>query len=619
MFITATEKIEEHGLKPYETIEVDKKKGKKLLKNKNIVKRGWKCPHCGEHFTEQDYGKKPLFCQNLNCNSKNLVPIHPTKHNEIGDTLQQNYTFKTMNTTENIYRYTGNYRFEKKGTEALIKGKTKEILPNCKKHKQKEVVEHIRTSTYEPQEKFGLPKEKIAVKNGILNIKKEKLEDINPEKEIPITKIPVKYDPDATCPYIKNFFHDLVAKEDVKILQEMFGYCLWKDYPIAKAFMLVGNGANGKSTLLNLLERLIGKRNIATPSLQELVNNKFSKVRLYGKLANIHADLSNKKLEQTGSFKMLTGDDIIEGEQKWVQETLDFYNHAKLIYSANELPKTDDRTDAFFRRWIIIDFPNHFAENDPKTDPNILQKITTEEEMSGLLNWAIEGLKRVLENESFSHSDSRDNIKNKWFIQSDSLRAFVSMCLTNDPDGVIPKKDLQSAYEAFCEQHNISYIAKKGQVTKRLPTIIPSAQGGSDNWHRPKIDGDRPRCWTGIAFKRDFLDKDYVRDVLRFDISSYNFSENNNNNNDTSCETLDTPDMDNNNSEKEEKEEKNGENEEDDGVMKLGEVEDLDDVEYCEQCKDDLGIEKEAEEKVDMNGRGVWLCGDCLRSAGFED
>ena len=617
MFITATKKIEKYGLKPYETVEVSKEKAEQMLKNENIVRRAWECVGCGELHTENSYGRKPPFCQNPNCKVENLMPIHPTKHHEIGDVLKQNYIFKTMNTTENIYRYTGNYKFEKKGSESLIKGKTKEILPNCKNHKQKEVLEHIRTSTYIPQEKFGIPKQKIAVKNGILNLETEKLEELDPEEEIPITKIPVKYDPDAKCPYIRNFFHDVVSREDVPILQEMFGYCLWKAYPIAKAFMLVGNGANGKSTLLNLLERLIGKQNIATPSLQELVNNKFSKVRLYGKLANIHADLSNSKLEQTGSFKMLTGGDIIEGEQKWVQETLDFYNHAKLIYSANELPKTGDRTDAFFRRWIIIDFPNHFAENDPKTDPNILEKITTDEEMSGLLNWSIEGLKRVLDNESFSHSKSRDSIKNKWFIQSDSLRAFVSMCLTDDKDGVIPKKDLQIAYEAFCEKHDISYIAKKGQVTKRLPTIIPSAQGGSDNWYRPNIDGERRRCWTGISFEEGFLSKGFVpdevkthvQDVRANNISSYNFSENNSNNNNTSSQTLDTPDMANNS-------EKNN----DDGgseVMELGEVEDLEDV-NCEQCREDLGIEKEAVDKVGMNGREVWLCEDCKRSVGFE-
>jgi len=182
---------------------------------------------------------------------------------------------------------------------------------------------------------------------------------------------------------------------------EMFGYCLYKDYPFAKAFMLIGSGANGKSTLMKLLEKFLGEDNIATPSLQDLLRDKFAKVELFGKLANIHADLSSEKLENTGTFKMLTGGDTVYGQKKF-KDPIKFKNHAKLIYSANELPRTDDRTDAFFRRWIVIDFPNQFTSNDEFTNPDLPYSIIDEEEMSGLLNWALDGLERILDQGGFS-------------------------------------------------------------------------------------------------------------------------------------------------------------------------------------------------------------------------
>src|SRR5208283_2759033 len=92
-------------------------------------------------------------------------------------------------------------------------------------------------------------------------------------------------------------------------------------------------------------------------------------------------------------FKMLTGGDSIGTEKKFKDE-YSFVNYAKLIFSANKPPKvTDEDSYAFWRRWILIEFPNQFG--DDKKDPEILNKLTAEAELSGLLNWALEGLARL--------------------------------------------------------------------------------------------------------------------------------------------------------------------------------------------------------------------------------
>ena len=174
-----------------------------------------------------------------------------------------------------------------------------------------------------------------------------------------LKKIPIKYNPNADCPKIKEFINQIMREEDVVVLQELAGYCLWKDYPIQKAFALVGEGSNGKSTFLRLLTKLLGKENVSSISLQDLVNNRFAVANLYGKLANIFADLPPEILKDTAKFKMLTGGDIITAEKKF-KNPFKFYNYAKLIFSCNRLPVTYDDTTAFFRRWVIINFPNTF-------------------------------------------------------------------------------------------------------------------------------------------------------------------------------------------------------------------------------------------------------------------
>ena len=77
-----------------------------------------------------------------------------------------------------------------------------------------------------------------------------------------------------------------------------------------------------------------------------------------------------------------------------------------MIFSANLIPKTKDDTTAFFRRWIIINFPNQFLPDNPKTDKDLTKKLTTQEELSGFFNWTLKGLKRLLKNGKFSSGKS---------------------------------------------------------------------------------------------------------------------------------------------------------------------------------------------------------------------
>ena len=158
-----------------------------------------------------------------------------------------------------------------------------------------------------------------------------------------------------------------MGPEDVEVVLDFIAYCLWRHYKFHVWLLFNGAGQNGKSTLINLIEALLGKHNVAGESLQRLLDNRFSVANLYHKLANVDADLSGDNLKNTGILKKLTGNDLFPAENKF-ERPFYFKSYAKLIFSCNEMPKTEDITDAFFRRLIIINFNKQFfgAIADPK-------------------------------------------------------------------------------------------------------------------------------------------------------------------------------------------------------------------------------------------------------------
>jgi putative DNA primase/helicase len=199
-----------------------------------------------------------------------------------------------------------------------------------------------------------------------------------------------------------GFLSQVLKPKDVFTALEFLGYCLYRTSKFQKALLCVGKGANGKSTFLLLFEHFPGKKNTGHVSLQDIMNNRFATAELYAKLANIFADLKNDKVANTGPFKMLVSGDPMKAEKKHCQP-FDFENYAKLFFSANEIPQSEDKTYAYFRRWIIFSFENVFEGKDD--DPNLIDKITTKNEMSGLLNLSLIALRQLIKDNGFVHID----------------------------------------------------------------------------------------------------------------------------------------------------------------------------------------------------------------------
>lgn len=223
------------------------------------------------------------------------------------------------------------------------------------------------------------------------------------------------------CPQSFNAFKDWVGERWILLL-EIIGYCLYPKYDFHKAVMLIGDGRNGKSTYLRLLKDILGKKNITSISLQELCENRFAASNLFGKLANIYQDLPSSLIRESGRFKVLTGEDYASHDRKF-RDFISFENYAKLIFSANILPRVADNTEAFWRRWIVIEFPNKFDIN-----PNFYEN-TFLDEMENLIAIAVKAFKNVLERKRFSFEEDANSYKEFWKRKTDSVYAFMKEML----------------------------------------------------------------------------------------------------------------------------------------------------------------------------------------------
>jgi putative DNA primase/helicase len=250
------------------------------------------------------------------------------------------------------------------------------------------------------------------------------------------------------------------------LLYEIIGYTLLAgEYPLSKAVMLVGEGRNGKSTYLELVKRLLGSSNVVSVKLQDLTNDRtrFSICSLYGKLANIFADLPSEALRNTGLFKVLTGEDPVTADRKF-RDPITFTNYAKMLFSANELPRVYDLTTAFWRRWLVVEFPNRFPPNEEfrkKLFNEILPRYAPK-----ILAYSLLLVAHVVREGRFSFEESEADYRELWLRETNSVYAFLQDMfkegvLAKDPDSRVRTDELYSLYVRYCNREDREALAKR--------------------------------------------------------------------------------------------------------------------------------------------------------------
>jgi len=418
-------------------------------------------------------------------------------HAGMAQLIMSKYTFITLVDTEEILVYDSKKGYYTYFGEAVIKRTVHNVLlehdlaSKSKRSFINEVIAFIQRSTFVNRDKINSAMYLLNIGNGILDVRTYKLHAHNP-KLLSTIRIPVNYEQAAKCPNIMKFFREIVGEENVQLLIELFAWCLDVNSPIQRFVILVGEGSNGKSTFINLLRAFMGSANCSSVTLQSLSYNRFASSELFGKLVNIYPDLPTYLIKDTGPLKALTGGDAINAERKF-ERGFTFVNKAKLIFSANKPPEIEDESYAIWRRMVIIEFPNKFILGVNR-DPELIEKLTAPEELSGLLNLAIEKIKILREQGDFSYHADWKAIRSKYTLLSDPVSEFIDIACNFDPLVEIPKPNLYKAYCEFCK--------KKG-----VPAQTSRGFGRVINRKYSRAIYSRANDWAGIRLKKDWKER----------------------------------------------------------------------------------------------------------------
>jgi putative DNA primase/helicase len=492
----------------------------------NVKKNSWKCFRCdsgggwlmwiavkhgfiqcneahpgalrGELFIEtlkaakEDGFDVKEFNEKIDKNIERFFEGKKLKISRVGDEIMRENAFVTKSTRGLMYRFNAeNGIYEPDGEDFVNTQVALKLGEHYSIARRLEIDAYIRSHTI--REVPESDKYLHAVKNGVLDVRTSELKQFNPEHVI-FNALPVTYNATAKAPLFQKFLIEVVPPENDRIvLQEFAGYCLLKDSRFQKALLLTGRKQNGKSTFLNVTSAMLGKKNISSIPLQNL-GDRFAPAQLYNRLANVCADLPDSKLTETGTFKKIAAGDSLNAENKYSQP-FEFEPYVKLLFSANKLPDIPKDVEAFLVRWLLVEFPNQFLQNDPRRDPDLKAKLTTEEELSGILNWALEGLQRLLQNKRFTVSETLEDLEESWEILADTVKAFADRCITNEPMRGETVDKVHAAYRAFCERHKVTPVERK-RFSKELNDII------GDNVQESQ-ETARIRIWRNIVLKAE--------------------------------------------------------------------------------------------------------------------
>ncbi|WP_292388805.1 phage/plasmid primase, P4 family [Methanosarcina sp. UBA5] len=410
----------------------------------------------------------------------------------LADEIMGEYHFLTFDDTKETYCYkNGVYQ---PGGENLIARVAQEKLGNYStRARRQETLSFIKVETLITRDSVGKETYVINLKNGLYDLKEDKFKPHTP-KLLSILQLPVEYNENAECPMIDKFLSEIVSEEDIQVLLEWAGHMMIPDNRMEKAVMLLGSGSNGKSVLLNLLTELIGIVNTSGESLHKLEKDRFSVANLYGKLMNVCPDIAGSEIYDSSAFTTLTGNEKqIRGERKG-QQAFYFNNTARLIFSANDLPPVKNAGYAYYRRWILIEFPNKFEGKN--ADRNLIQKITTKEELSGLLNKAIKALKGLLKSGDFSYHKTIEEVERMYRLKSDSVAAFADECLQTSTEDTL-KAAVYDAYSKWCKK-NGEKPESNAVFGKKLKKLGYQTIRGSTT-------DDRKYYWEGISINKSRL------------------------------------------------------------------------------------------------------------------
>jgi putative DNA primase/helicase len=346
--------------------------------------------------------------------------------------------------------------------------------------------------------------ERLVVGNGILDLTTGKLSKHTPG-EFHRARLDVEWNPDAEVGAIDEFLNEVVDGKDVDRLYRFVAHTLYKDYPGEKAAMLLGEGRNGKSMFLELVEEFLGEFNTAHQPLRDLNEDRWAAAYLNGKLANVVPDMSDQTPDSMQQFKALTGGDTVSGDVKF-ENPVRFTNHATLMFACNSMPVLHDDTRGNWRRWQLINFPHTFDNADPdakdaEPKQSLRERLCQRKEFQGLLVRAVEEIQRWAEDPQepfFPDADGWKVTRAKMRKAAEPVYDFAHACLRPNEDSELPKEEIRECYRRYATEEGLSKFSDE-EFGRRLLNLtdfnIESGRLRSDEGPNHRIN-----VYKGVEF-----------------------------------------------------------------------------------------------------------------------
>jgi putative DNA primase/helicase len=302
----------------------------------------------------------------------------------------------------------------------------------------------------------------INLQNGTCEIAADgfRIRDFDPTDFLTY-QLPFSYDEAATAPRWRSFLNEVLPDPSKQqVMAEYIGYVFARHLKLEKTLILYGSGANGKSVFFDVINALLGRENVCNLSLEAISKDQYYRALLADKLLNYSSEISGRLLAE--KFKQLTSGEPIEARLPYGQPT-QLEHYARLAFNCNEMPTDVEHTGAFFRRFLIVTFDVTVPED--KRDPNLAKEIIRAE-LSGVFNWVLEGLERLLSKNGFSRCEAAQTAIETFKRESDSVAMFIDDERYLPSSGWIPLKDLYPLYRTYCVDNGTPAVSSKKMVRR---------------------------------------------------------------------------------------------------------------------------------------------------------
>lgn len=350
-------------------------------------------------------------------------------------------------------------------------------------------------NTYMPgasRESVSVPVNAVAMKNGVITFTEEGSVSFSPPSPtfFTLTKLPYEYDPSAECGGWETFLEEATDGdvETMRLLKQFAGYVLLPSNPYQSFLLCIGDAGMGKGTYARTITSMIGDKNCSAVSLRRF-SDQFSLYTTYGKMLNVVGDAGSELTPQVEEIvKQWTGDDMLAYEKKYGR-TVHARATAKLLILANEFPSFMDKSNGTWRRLKIAKF---YRPNAEVMDTGLGKKLL--EELPGIFNWAVEGLKDLLGNGGFIVPPQSQEIweARKW--ESNPAGMFLAETYRYDPLAEGTRTGIMyAAYKDWCYDSGYRPMCDKN-FGKEISRLFPLSVR-----RRTREGGKRFHFYSGIV------------------------------------------------------------------------------------------------------------------------